>query len=257
MVFADERELQDAVIASALPALESFGFALAGGQVLRFHEVLDRLSEDVDLFTSTLSTDNFTNACTAAVDALETAGFTVRTEPLRGDLFARYWVERDGHGTKLELGYDWRSMQPTQLAVGPVLAKEDSAASKVLALWGRGAAKDAMDVAAYLAIFSRQQLIDLASEHDEGFTAESLRTSLEVAANLSDAEYAEYGATTAHAARVRQEMGSWSSALLEPAPPAQLPSPAPWRDPLAPNFGPGTAPRSETSHDPKFRPMST
>ena len=44
-------ELQDRLVRVGLATLTEHGFALAGGYALQAHGLIDRLSEDVDLFT--------------------------------------------------------------------------------------------------------------------------------------------------------------------------------------------------------------
>jgi hypothetical protein len=54
-----------------------YGFALAGGYAVQVHGILDRPSEDVDLFTAWERRDEFAVAVDAVVDAFAAAGYTV------------------------------------------------------------------------------------------------------------------------------------------------------------------------------------
>ena len=46
-------EFQDRLVRVGLGVLGDYGFALAGGYALQAHQLVDRLSEDVDMFTNT------------------------------------------------------------------------------------------------------------------------------------------------------------------------------------------------------------
>lgn len=49
--------------------LGEYGFALAGGYALQAHRLVDRLSEDVDMFTNDQEPERFTEAVAALADA--------------------------------------------------------------------------------------------------------------------------------------------------------------------------------------------
>ena len=56
-----------------------------------------------------------------------------------------------------------------QLSFGRVLHPEEVAADKTLALFGRAAARDRVDVAALSERYTLEQLYELAAERDPGF----------------------------------------------------------------------------------------
>jgi len=78
-----------------LRAGEPFGFALAGGHAIAAHGILDRPSEDVDLFSDWQQRADFPRAVDAVIAAYENEGFRVAID-LRLDTFARLHVS---HGT--------------------------------------------------------------------------------------------------------------------------------------------------------------
>jgi hypothetical protein len=51
-------ELQDRLVRVGLDVLAKYGFALAGGYALQAHQLVDRLSEDVDIFTDSWDPDD-------------------------------------------------------------------------------------------------------------------------------------------------------------------------------------------------------
>jgi hypothetical protein len=71
-------ELHAAVAAIALGAAGRHGFALGGGNALIAHGVIDRPTEDVDLFTD--EDDGVTAAAGAVEDALRAAGFSAERQ---------------------------------------------------------------------------------------------------------------------------------------------------------------------------------
>lgn len=60
-----------------LTALAEFGFALAGGYAVQAYGLLQRPSEDVDMFTTLAAEHSFPEAVRGAVAAYEGAGLTV------------------------------------------------------------------------------------------------------------------------------------------------------------------------------------
>lgn len=99
-----------------LAAAGRYGFALAGGYALAAHGLIDRPSEDVDLFTNHLEPDEFTEALGAITEAFVHAGHPVDVV-VRVGLFARLLVGGDDP-VRVELAYDWRGSQPAQLDIG-------------------------------------------------------------------------------------------------------------------------------------------
>lgn len=76
---------------TGLGAAHRYGFALAGGYAVQAAGLLERPSEDVDLFTAWERRQEFTAAVTAVVHAYRDDGLTVETER-QYDTFARLAV---------------------------------------------------------------------------------------------------------------------------------------------------------------------
>jgi hypothetical protein len=68
-----------------------YGFALAGGYAVQAHGLLERPSEDIDLFTAWERRADFGAAVDAVVDAYRDAGYSVEMTQ-RFDTFARLAV---------------------------------------------------------------------------------------------------------------------------------------------------------------------
>lgn len=196
-----------------LGALECFGFALAGGYALAAHGLVDRTSEDVDLFTNRLDPDEFTRAVEAITNAYNQAGYEVDLVR-RADLFARLLVG-DDDPVRVELAYDWRSRRPALLDIGPVLDRDDAVAGKVLALWGRGQARDYIDVhAALVGAYSESQLLELAARADDGFDHHDFGRVLVAVDDRSQASFADYGLDETETNALRDRLRTWGNALL-------------------------------------------
>jgi hypothetical protein len=131
----------------ALDAAARYGFCLAGGYAVQAHGFVDRVSKDVDLFTTVAAAADFPTAQTAVAAALRADGLDVIVER-GGSSFARLAVADPvgGNASTVELGVDWRAYPPVQLAIGPVLHPADAAANKLCALYGRAEVRDYIDV---------------------------------------------------------------------------------------------------------------
>jgi hypothetical protein len=124
-------ELQREVTRLALGALDGTGFALAGSGAIREHGVTDRLTEDVDLFTSNVSAENFGRSVDQVREQLQSSGY-ITDEARRSDRFARLHVYApDGAQVDIDMGMDWRAADPVTPSVGPVLSRITETASSM------------------------------------------------------------------------------------------------------------------------------
>jgi len=153
-------------IVAELPEAE--GFALAGGAALVIAQVVDRETRDPDFFGATA--DRVDRLVPALEHALRLDGLDVsRKRANRG--FAHFTISDNTGGlTELDLGVDARIREAESGPLGPMLALEELAADKTLALFGRAQARDFIDVAALADRFGFDQLCELAAEKDPGFS---------------------------------------------------------------------------------------
>jgi hypothetical protein len=197
-----------------LTALAEYGFALAGGYAVQAHGLLERPSEDVDIFTTLAAEEQFPAAVRAAVAAYEAAGLTVEVL-LENATFARLSVHDpvSDHTSKVELGIDWRQHPPTVLDIGPVLARDDAVANKVCALYSRGQARDYIDVhaATQSGAYTPEQLLELAADHDPGFDAAHFAQALRAVQRLPLAEFTAYGLSTEQAVALVEHVIAWAA----------------------------------------------
>jgi hypothetical protein len=161
-VSLDPLHEQIARTAFALPEAEQV--ALAGGGAMLAHDLVDRPTQDVDLFTP--DPGEVTRLSDALAVALRTEGAQVRVDR-RGPGFTRLGVTvADGRSVVVEVAHDARIREAVQLSFGRVLHPDEVAADKTLALFGRAAARDLVDVAALSERYPLERLCELAAEKD-------------------------------------------------------------------------------------------
>lgn len=189
-------ELQERVATVALLNLAPYGFVLAGGQSLQVHGVIQRPSTDVDLFTDQMDSTGFASALSTVVAGLANAGYVV--EVVRSaQMFARLEVGDPGSNlqTTVDMAVDAREFPPTLLSVGPVLDIRDAIGNKVVTVFGRGYARDYLDLAAIMrsAMYPREELLRMAAIVDPGFDRTMFREALEAVDRFDDDEFLVYG----------------------------------------------------------------
>ncbi len=136
-------ELHREVAAVALRAAAPHGFALGGGNALIAHGIIERPTQDVDVFS------DIEGGVEAAADAVEAAlreaGFgTERRDKTGGlaDIFygmgegLAEWIVTapGGEQMMLQMAYFDRARRPVIMDIGPVLDLEDVIGGKVCAL---------------------------------------------------------------------------------------------------------------------------
>lgn len=200
-----------------LAAAGRYGFALAGGYAVQAAGLVERRSEDVDLFTGWERRGQFEAAVAAVVDAYSADGLHVEIDR-QGDLFARLNVHDREHASKVELGVDWRANEPVLMTIGPVLHPDDAVANKMSALYGRALARDFIDVDAALRSgrYDRQALTRLAARADSGFDRHRFAEAIGQAQFLDADDLAEYGLDGQDLDDLRARFAAWQTELLSP-----------------------------------------
>jgi hypothetical protein len=211
-------ELQREVATIALRTAARNGFALAGGNALIAHGIIDRPTDDVDLFS------NEETGVAAAADAVESAlveaGFLAeRRDRMAGleDIFEGMgeglaeWIitAPSGQQTMLQMAYFDRTRGPVTMDVGPVLDLEDVAAGKAVALVSRVEPRDYVDTAAALQRYTVDQLIDLAKRLDPGLTGRDFADAGRHLDRMPDRLFARYVRDQRDVARLRERFANW------------------------------------------------
>jgi hypothetical protein len=200
----------------ALAAAADYGFCLAGGYAVQAHGFVDRVSKDVDLFTTMAAANDFPAAQAAVAAALRAHGLDVTVER-EGPTFARLAVvdQIGGGASTLELGVDWRAYPPVQLAIGPVLHPVDAAANKLCALFGRAAVRDYIDVHGVLidGRYSGPELLQMAAEHDPGFNPEMFAEALRAVTRFPASAFEPYKLTPGQVDGLCARLLAWADEI--------------------------------------------
>ncbi len=174
-------DFQKGILATVSKVAEAEGFALAGGAALISRGLVDRHTRDLDLFAREPSTVNRT--CPAIETALRNGGMRVERR-IDAVGFIRLEVSLGNEICEVDLGHDVRLRPEERNQFGPVLAAEELAADKTLALFGRAAARDFVDVFFLSRRFGEEHLCELASQKDLGFDEGHLADALRAFSRL-------------------------------------------------------------------------
>jgi Nucleotidyl transferase AbiEii toxin, Type IV TA system len=211
-------EFHRQVAAIALAAAGRHGFALAGGNALMVHGIIDRPTEDVDLFTDQ------ERGVEAAADEVEVrlrgAFFEAERQDQTaglGDIFPGMdqglaeWIVTapGGEQMMLQMAYFDRTRGPVTMDIGPVLDLEDVLGGKVCALASRAVERDYLDTAAALERYSADQLIGFARRLDPGLTSQDFADAGRRLDHMDDEAFARYGLSGRDVARLRERLAAW------------------------------------------------
>jgi hypothetical protein len=214
--------LHGQVAAIALSVAAPRGFALGGGNALMAHGVIDRMTQDVDVFSD--EEDAVAAVAGAVETALRQAGFRAeRRDQDTGlaDLFyglgdgLAEWIitAPGGEQMMLQLAYFDRARKPVQMALGPVLDLEDVVGGKVCALASRAEPRDYLDTAAALDHYSIDQMIGFARRLDPGLTDEDFADAGQRLDRWGDGVFAPFGLSPDEVTRLRERFAAWPRPL--------------------------------------------
>lgn len=202
----------------ALRAAAPHGFALGGGNALIAHGVIDRATQDVDVFSDEQG------GVAAAADAVDAAlreadfGTERRDETASlADIFygigegLAEWIVTAPSGEQmlLQLAYFDRARKPVVMDIGPVLDLEDVVGGKMCALASRVEPRDYVDVAAALGRYSREQMIAFSRRLDPGLTGSDFADAARRLDQWGDRVFAPFGLSPEDVALLRERFASW------------------------------------------------
>jgi len=211
-------DVQRAVAVIALRAAARHGFALAGGNALIAHGIIDRPTDDVDLFSDQQT--GVAAAADAVQAALREAGFAAERRDTiggLGDVFEGMgeglaeWIitAPGGQQTMLQMAYFDRARGPVTMDVGPVLDIEDLAGWKTVALASRAEPRDYVDTAAALEHYTAGQLITFARRLDPGLADRDFADAGRHLDQMPDRLFARYGLSPADVSGLRDRFRDW------------------------------------------------
>lgn len=211
----------------ALDAAARHGFALAGGNALLVHEIGNRPTQDVDLFTD--QAGGVEAAAAGVQAALQAAGFRAdRVDKTAGltDVFGAgmgtglaEWIVSapGGRQMTLQMSYFDRGREPVSMDVGPVLDIEDVLGGKVNALASRVEPRDYVDTANALERYRPAQLIGFGKRIDPGLRDEDYAEAGRRLDELSDRRFIAFGLSPRDIAGLRERFASWPHTAAEAA----------------------------------------
>jgi hypothetical protein len=211
-------ELHRQVAAVALRAARQHGFALGGGNALIAHGVIDRITQDVDLFTDE---EHGVEAAAGAVQAaLRAAGFEAEREDKTagladvfegmGEGLAEWTITAPGGlQMMLQMAYFDRARRPVIMEFGPVLDLEDAIGGKVSALATRAVPRDYLDTAAALERYTVAELIGFARRLDPGLTDQDFADAARRLDQVEDGWFASLGLSGRDVTAVRERFAAW------------------------------------------------
>lgn len=249
-------DLHRRLIRIGLDALaEDYGYALAGGYAIQAHRIVNRVSDDVDLFAPIeRARGRMAEAAARITAAYEAAGYTVE-QVHQAETYSRLNVTDPATGaqSKVELVAEFLHHAPVDSELGPVLHRDDVAAGKTGALFSRAEVRDAIDVHGLLKVgYTREQLTDLAARDDAGFDVRMFADSLARIQRYTDKQFAAYGLDAESAAAIRAEFADWRQHLLRHAEPG--PARAAAATAISPAVERKPAPRPTPPHTPRQPP---
>jgi hypothetical protein len=211
-------ELQREVATIALRAAARHGFALAGGNALIAHGIVDRPTDDVDLFSDQEA--GVAAAADVVEGALREAGFRTERRDQPGDLEDIFdemgeglaeWIitAPGGQQTMLQLAYFDRVRGPVTMDIGPVLDLEDLAGWKAVAMVSRVEPRDYVDTAAALEHYTVGQLISFAKRLDPGLEDRDFADAGRRLDQMPDRVFGRYLPGPQDVARLRERFAGW------------------------------------------------
>ena len=211
-------EFHGQVAAIALRAAAPHGFALGGGNALIAYGVIDRFTQDVDVFSDE---EGGVEAAADSVEAaLREAGFgTERRDKAGGlgDIFyglgegMAEWIVTapGGEQMMLQMAYFDRARRPVIMEFGPVLDLEDVVGGKVCALASRVEPRDYVDTAAALERYTVGQIVGFARRLDPGLTDRDFAEAAERLDQWGDGVFASFGLGPRDIAELRARFAAW------------------------------------------------
>jgi len=165
----------------------SQGYLVAGGAALLASDLIDRPTQDIDLFASA-PVPSVREAKASLVRALEHRECAV--EAIHDSAtFCRLVVVKGSDEVLVDLAIDSPpSAPPTMTLLGPTLVPMELAGRKLLALFGRAEARDFADVYVLARRFGKGALIEQAVAMDTGFDRGVLAQMLATLSRFTDDE---------------------------------------------------------------------
>ncbi|MFE2095132.1 nucleotidyl transferase AbiEii/AbiGii toxin family protein [Streptomyces sp. NPDC002596] len=201
-------ELHRRLLSDALECGSTYGLVLAGGYAIQAHELVSRLSQDLDLATNAAA--DMAEIAQALVSGLQEKGWAVSVVEIAPRM-ARLIARDPVINTECEVDVlkEIFHKPPAQTDAGPTLSRDDAVGLKVRALHDRGFPRDVIDVFSARSLYTTGEFERLGAQHDEEFDLEELHSRLEAVGFTSDREYGAYGMSPDQITELRTWVQQW------------------------------------------------
>lgn len=207
----DPAQLEVAQILFNLP--EADGYALAGGSALLVSGTIERQTRDIDAFIAAQpgpQPGSVGPLATKLAESLSATGWTVNLIRTH-DTFTRLTASKDGSDVEVDLAVDSPPLFPVNIIDDlPVLAGQDLAARKVLAIIDRAEGRDFTDLHALARQYGESDCIDWAQELDNGVTDTAIADAFSQLTRLDDDEL-----PTTQPGSIRDAFALWAKELAD------------------------------------------
>jgi len=197
----------------ALAVATKHGFVLGGGVAWLVNGLVQRPTEDVDLFTDTAG--GVAAAAGEVAAALTAAGYRVVLEEgdelfdgMSADL-QEFLVTAKDRALRLTLCRLDRRRAPVVMDLGPVMHLDDLVATKVAALVNRREVRDYIDVAAALGRYGLPRILELAHHADPALDPADVADAGRYLDRLDNARFARYGLSEEQIGQLRERLAEW------------------------------------------------
>jgi predicted nucleotidyltransferase component of viral defense system len=209
------------VIEAGRDVCEELDLLLAGGYAMKAHGLVDRPSKDLDFATA--NPRPLEELAATVAEAYRRKGFTVNSFE-GNESYERLLVTDPESGEWCELDLMKAVLQVTPVRMEPctVVGFDDAIGLKMGALFGRGVARDLIDIASLAGEYSFERLEWLGRSHHDDFSLERLVSRLERYELQDDSAFVIYGLDHEDILRIKKFALEWAQdinlRLLEEAP---------------------------------------
>jgi hypothetical protein len=185
-------DLHRRLLADALACGSTYRLVLAGGYAIQAHELVSRVSQDLELATNaTAGMDEIVRTLAAG---LEDGGWGISVTEIAPRMARLIATDpMTGERCELDVPKEVFHKPPADTETGPVLSRDDAVGLKVRALRDRGFPRDVIDVYSARDLYTTGELERLGAQHDEAFDLEELHGRLEVCARGSSSGWTTSG----------------------------------------------------------------
>jgi hypothetical protein len=189
----------------------SLPLVITGGYAIQAHQLVDRLSRDIDVATdSGIPMEDITATVVAGLTGRGWEMSIIGVDPRSARMMAT--DPATGEQCELDILREVFSQIPETTPYGPVLALYDVIGTKVRALAGRGLPRDLIDIHAASQLCSNTELESLGRRHawDGQFSLGELTARLDGAEWYDDQAFAEYGLSAEQITDLRRWAQAWA-----------------------------------------------